>query len=61
VGVTATPNALAFVPFPQSSTMLRTLTMPATEVFRSMHVAKGSRTPYTDATQVSRKLYVKQY
>ena len=33
--------------------MLRTLSMPGQEVFRSMQVHTSSKTPYSDATQVS--------
>ena len=34
------------------SIMLRTLSMPGQEVFRSMQVHTSSKTPYSDATQV---------
>ena len=35
--------------------MLRTLSMPGQDVFRSMQVQNSSKTPYSDATQVSQK------
>ena len=37
--------------------MLRTLSMPGQDVFRSMQVQTSSKTPYSDATQVSQKFF----
>ena len=39
--------------------MLRTLSMPGQDVFRSMQVQTSSKTPYSDATQV-RKIFLRK-